>query len=186
MNESQEAALVRRCQTGDKEAFHMLVEQYRSVLFGTAYLLTRDRGLAEDAVQEAFIQIWKYLPSLRLRNSIKPWLVRIVVNEAKQQGRKKRVPTVSLEQTPEVVDDSDEAETEMVRDEERQHLRRALEMLPLEQREAVVLRYFSDLTVPEVAAVMGQREGTIKSRLSRALDRLNEIIRNDEMWGERR
>lgn len=186
MNESQEAALVRRCQIGDKEAFRMLVEQYRSVLFGTAYLLTRDRGLAEDAVQEAFIQIWKYLPSLRLRNSIKPWLVRIVVNEAKQQGRKKRVPTVSLEQTPEVVDDSDEAETEMVRDEERQHLRRALEMLPPEQREAVVLRYFSDLTVPEVAAVMGQREGTIKSRLSRALDRLNEIIRNDEMWGERR
>ena len=58
MNESQEAALIRRCQAGDKEAFGMLVERYRSVLFGTAYLMMRDRGLAEDAVQESLIQIW--------------------------------------------------------------------------------------------------------------------------------
>jgi len=50
LNESQEAALVRRCQAGDKEAFRMLVEQYRSILFGTAYLMIRDRELAEDAV----------------------------------------------------------------------------------------------------------------------------------------
>lgn len=182
MNESQEAALVRRCQAGDKEAFRMLVEQYRRVLFGTAYLMTRDRGLAEDAVQEALIQMWKHMPSLRLHGSFKAWLVRIVVNEIKQQLRKKRVPTVPLEQASEVADDLDVTETAMVRDEERQHLRQALKLLPLEQREALVLRYYSDLTVPEIAAVMGQHEGTIKSRLSRALDRLGEILRGDRTW----
>lgn len=186
MNESQEAALVCRCQIGDKEAFRMLVEQHRSILFGTAYLMIRDRGLAEDAVQKALTQMWKHLPSLRLHGSFKAWLVRIVVNEVKQQFRKKQVPTVPLEQASEVAEDLNKTETAMVRDEERQRLRQALKLLPPEQREAVVLRYFSDLTVPEVAAVMGQREGTIKSRLSRALDQLNEIIRNDEMWGERR
>lgn len=53
MNESQEAALIRCCQAGDKEAFRLLIEQYRGALFGTAYLMTRDRDLAEDAVQEA-------------------------------------------------------------------------------------------------------------------------------------
>ncbi len=178
MNEA-EAALVRRCQSGDKEAFRMLVEQYRSALFGTAYLMLRDRGSAEDAVQEALIQIWEHLPSLRLYGSIKVWLIRIVVNEVKQQIRKKRVPTVPFEQAPEEAGSFSEAETAMLRHEERRQLRQALEILPAEQREAVVLRYFADLTVPEVSRVLGQREGTIKSRLSRALDRLGEILRRD-------
>jgi len=56
-----------------------------------------------------------------------------------------------------------------------------MEMLPREQREALVLRYFSDLTIPEIAAVIDQREGKIKSRLSRALDLLGEILRGDKM-----
>jgi DNA-directed RNA polymerase specialized sigma24 family protein len=54
LNESQEAALVRHCQAGDKEAFHTLVEQYRSVLFGTAYLMVRDRGLADVETSPIF------------------------------------------------------------------------------------------------------------------------------------
>lgn len=182
MNESEQS-LVRRCQAGDKDAFRVLVEMHSKVLFGTAYLMTRDRGLAEDAVQGALIQMWKHLPSLRLRGNLKSWLVRIVVNEVKQQFRKKRVPTVPLEQASEVAADPDENETPMVRHEERQRLSQALGMLPPEQREAVVLRYFSDLTVPEVAAVMGQREGTIKSRLSRALARLGEILRGKDACG---
>jgi RNA polymerase sigma-70 factor, ECF subfamily len=60
-----------------------------------------------------------------------------------------------------------------------------LASLPPELREAVVLRYFSDLTVPEVAAVLRQRQGTIKSRLSRALDRLSKILKENDIWGER-
>ena len=180
MSESEEAALVRRCQAGDKEAFRALVEQHSRVLFGTAYLMTRDRGLAEDAVQRALIQMWKHIRSLRLRSSFKAWLIRIVVNEVNQQRRKKRVPIVPLEEAPEVAGDPDEAEAVVVRHEEQQSLKRALEMLPSKQREAVVLKYFSDLTIPEIAAITGQREGTIKSRLSRALDRLGEILRNEE------
>ena len=182
MNDSEEAVLVRRSQRGDKEAFRVLVELHRSTLFGTAYLMTRDRGLAEDAVQRALIQMWKHLPSLRLHGSLKAWLVRIVVNEVKQQFRKKRVPTVPLEQASEIADKQDETEVAMVRNEERRYLKQAIEMLPPEQREVVVLRYFSALTVPEIAEVMGQREGTIKSRLSRALDRLGEILRSGRVW----
>lgn len=186
MNESQEAALVRRCQAGDSDAFGMLVEQYRSILFGTAYLMIRDRGLAEDVVQEALIQMWRHLPSLRLHSSFKAWLMRIMVNEVKQQLRKKQVPTVPLEQASEVESDSDEVETTLIHDEEREQLKQALEKLPSEQREILVLRYFSELTVPEIAAVTGQREGTIKSRLSRGLDRLGGILRNDRTWEEGR
>lgn len=185
MNES-ETALVSRCQAGDAEAFRTLVEQHSRVLFGTAYLMTRDRGMAEDAVQAALVQMWKKLPSLRQNSSLKAWLVRIVINEVNQQLRKKRLPTVPLEQAPEVPDETEENETALFRDEDHHHLRQALETLTVEQREAVVLRYFSDLTVPEVAAATGEREGTIKSRLSRALDKLGEIMRKDEIFQDRR
>ena len=186
MTESEEAALIHRCQEKDKEAFRMLVEKYKKVMFGTAYLMTKDRGLAEDAMQEALIQMWKHLPSLRQGISLKAWLVRIVVNEVNRQGRKKRVQTVPLENAPEIADDCDDIETTIIRNETHQNLRRAVEMLPSDQREVVVLRYFSELTVPEVASVMGKQEGTIKSRLNRALKRLNEIISNNETSEERR
>ncbi len=185
MNES-ETALVSRCRVGDTEALRTLVEQHSRVLFGTAYLMTRDHSLAEDAVQAALVQMWKKLPSLRQNGSLKAWLVRIVINEVNQQCRKKRLPTVYLEQAQEIPDDPPEVETTLLRGEEHQHLKRALEMLETKQREAVVLRYFSDLTVPEIAAALGEREGTIKSRLSRALDHLGEVLRKDEIFQDRR
>jgi RNA polymerase sigma-70 factor (ECF subfamily) len=186
LSESQEAVMISRCQAGDKEAFSTLVEQHSRVLFGTAYLMTRDRGMAEDAVQAALVQMWKKLPSLRQNSSLKAWLVRIVINEVNQQRRKKRLPTVPLEQAPEITDDLEVAETALFPDEDHQRLRQALEILTAGQREAVVLRYFSDLTVSEVAAATGEREGTIKSRLSRALDKLGEILRKDELFQDRR
>ena len=186
MNESEETALIRRCQARDKDAFRSLVEKYRQVMFGTAYLMTKDRGLAEDAMQEALIQMWKHLPSLRQDVSLKAWLVRIVVNEVNRQQRKKRVPTVPLEYASDMAGDCEDAATTMIRNETHQNLRRAMELLPSEVRETVILRYFSDLTVPEIATVMRKPEGTIKSRLSRALVRLNEILLSDKKLEEKR
>jgi RNA polymerase sigma-70 factor (ECF subfamily) len=180
LNESEEAAIVRRCQAGDREAFHALVERYSGTLFGTAYLMTRDRELAKDAVQESLIQAWKHIKSLRLKGSLKAWLVRIVVNQVNQQRRKKRVPSVPLEESPEIAGDCNEVETVIIRHEEHHSLRQALDILPPEQREVLVLRYFSDLTVPEIASVTGKREGTIKSRINRALERLGKILRNEK------
>jgi RNA polymerase sigma-70 factor (ECF subfamily) len=175
---------VGKCQAGDKEAFRVLAGKYRSVIFGTAYLMTRDRGSAEDAVQDSLIQMWKHIPSLRLRSSLKSWLMRIVVNEVNQQRRKKRLPTVPDEEIPEAGGDPDETETVVIGHERHRNIRRALEMLPDTQREMVILRYFSELTVPEIASVTGIREGTVKSRLSRALNHLGEILRNEEETGE--
>ena len=178
MNESQEAALVRRCQTGDTEAFRALIETYKNTLFGVAYLMTHDRGLAEDAVQEGLVQIWKHLPSLSDPNRVKPWLIRIVVNEVKQQFRIKRVPSLPLE-AGDIACEDNVPEQEAISEERRQLIRRALAGLPPEQREAVILRFYSDLTVPEIAAATRQPEGTIKSRLHRALSRLNVELRDE-------
>lgn len=181
MNESEEAAAIRRCKAGDREAFRALAEQYERMLFGIAYLITRDRDLAADAVQEALVKMWKHLPSLRAENGLKAWLVRILVNEVKQQGRKKQVPTVPIERASELTDGADGIEMEMERDELRETVRKALRMLPHQQGKAIVLRYFGGLTITEIALAMGCREGTIKSRLSRALGRLEGILRGNKV-----
>jgi len=156
-----------------------LIEGHGKVLFGTAYLMTRDHGLAEDAVQETLISAWRGLPSFRPRGRTRAWLVRILVNEVRRKHRRKRVKEAPLEEAVAVSGNPGETEDAVLRGEERQRLRRLLRTLPSEQREAVVLRYYSDLTVPEVAQAMGCREGTVKSRLHRALRNLGEALRED-------
>jgi len=179
--DNTEADLVRRCRSGDSQAFRTIVEIYGRTLFGIAYLMTHDRTLAEDAVQAALVRAWQCLPSLRVESNLKVWLIRIVINEVKQQYRKKKLPEVPLDQVPEpVAGDPPEIETRILREEEHRQLRQAIEMLPAEQKEAVMLRYFGELTVPEVASVMKCREGTIKSRLNRALGRIKEILDTDK------
>jgi RNA polymerase sigma-70 factor (ECF subfamily) len=98
--------------------------------------------------------------------------MRIVINEANRQFRKKSISTVSLESAPEIPDDDYNIDELLIQEENHQMLREALSSLSPEQREVIVLRYFSDLTVPEIAAAVSIPEGTVKSRLSRALDRL--------------
>ena len=176
MSEPAEAVVVRRCQRGDREAFAVLVERNRTMLFGTAYLMTRDRQMAEDAVQEALVEMWKHIGSLRKPAGLKSWLASIVVNEVRQQARRKKVAAVTLEELPDPPE-TGEAPAGTIGSEMRQDLAGAVAMLPPDQREAVVLRFFSDLTVPEIAAATGSREGTVKSRLSRAMDRLGEMLR---------
>ncbi len=175
MDEAEAAALVRRCQTGDTEAFRALVETYKNTLFGVAYFMTHDRAAAEDAVQEGLVQIWCHIHSLRDPGRIKPWLIRIVVNEVNQQFRKKPAPSLPLEAADAAFDDNLPEEQAMTT-ERRRLICHALDGLPREQREAVILRFYSDLSVPEIAAVTHSPEGTIKSRLHRAMSYLSTIL----------
>ena len=180
MDDAGQAALVRRCQDGDAEAFRTLIEAYKNTLFGVAYLMTRDRGMAEDAVQEGLVQIWKHLPSLQDPTRIKPWLIQIVVNEVKQQFRKKQVPSLPID-AADIACDGNPPEELAMSEERRRLTRRALSGLPREQREAVVLRFYSDLSVPEIAAATRTPEGTIKSRLNRAMSRLGLALQAEGM-----
>ena len=170
-----EADLVRRCQQGDEAAFQLLVERYLRPLYGTAYLMTRDRALAEDLVQDTFLHAWRGIPSLRSVGSVKAWLVRILVRHVLDQ-RRQRVPEAPLVGEVPAMADTHDVEAAVLREEERQRIREALAALPEEQRQAVLLRYYARLTVPEIARALGWREGTVKSRLYRALERLRQAL----------
>ncbi len=137
-----------------------------------AYLLTGDRALAEDLVQDAFVRVAGRLLHLRDAGAFPGYLRRCVVNLANSYGRRKQVERRFLERSAGpralVTRDPDAVE--------REAMRIALLELPIRNRTAIVLRYFEDLSEAQIADVMRCRPGTVKSLLSRGMERLRPLI----------
>ena len=172
--------LVQRCQAGEREPFRLLVERYGDVVFGTAVLMTHDRPLAEDMTQEAFLHAWRGIRGFRLGSPFKPWLLRILVNRITSHRRRRVFNLVPLpwgERTPA---SNPGPELVVERNEKHAEVRSAIARLPEEQQRVLVLRYDAELTVPGIAQAMGLAEGTVKSRLHRALARLRELLEDDD------
>jgi len=179
---AEEAEIIRRCQDGDRDAFRFIVERYGSMLHGTAYLMTRNHAIAEELSQEALILAWRGFKGFK-GGSLKAWLAKILVNKSVSQSRRKDFGAMDIDDpsTPQPVagqSDDPAAATQTVLEQER--VRAALEVLPEDQREVVTLRFFSELSVAETAEALGIREGTVKSRLSRAMERLRGVLVEDE------
>ena len=171
---------ILRCQDGDREAFRHLVDRYRDVLFGTAVLMTGNRAVAEEQVQEALLSAWRGIKGFRRGNPVKPWLIRILVNAVLSQQRRRAIPTVELNGNSPELPPADIADPAQTLDtlENRLALRRAIAELSPDHRQVVALRFFAGLTVPETARSLGIREGTVKSRLHRALALLRQELEN--------
>ncbi len=164
---------VRRCQDGDREAFRHLVERYKDVLYGTACLMTGNASVAEEHVQESFLSAWKGMRGFRVGQPIKPWLVRILVNTVMGERRRRSIPTTSLEAATLSSDAGNPADL-AERVSNKLEVRQAIAALSEEHKQVVMLRYFTGLSVPQLAQVLGLREGTVKSRLHRALRHLRD------------
>lgn len=185
----EEFETVRRCQGGDQEAFRELVERYGNVLRRTAYLLVRDTSVAEDVTQEAWIIAWRKIGTFRADTCFRAWVMRILVNLAATHRRRPSARTVSIERSEVRVDpvDRNPGPLDLVEKQvDRVELTRALGLLPAGWRQALVLRYFADLSVAEIASITGWPEGTVKSRIHRGLRALREVWRSshpDMAWG---
>ena len=160
---------VLRCQDGDREAFHHLVERYQDLLYRTAMLMTGSRALAEELVQGALRSAWRGIHGFQHGCPVKTWLVRHLAREGESQRRRRPAAGV-VPSGPAQPGDTDEARHE------RQDMRQALAGLDADQRHLLVLHYFADLTVPQLAKALDAREDTINTRLSRALGHLRERL----------
>ena len=174
---------VLRCQHGERDAFRYLVERYQDIVFGTAYNMTRNRALAEELAQDAFLSAWKGIRSFRRGRPFKPWLMRILVNTVMAHRRKRTVDTTPIGES-EVEEESDAENPEDAAESrsEQQVLQRAIGELSPDHRQVVALRYFADMTVPEVARASGLAEGTVKSRLFRAHQALRQQLAGAQQW----
>ena len=142
-----------------------------------AYLLTSDRELSEDLVQEAFVRVARRLPGLRSADSFRWYLRRTVVNLANSQSRRRRVERAHLKR---LVSSAAAAGVSTPDIATEQAVRSAIGQLPARQRTVVVLRYYEDLTDQQIASVLGWPVGSVKSSLHRAAAVLRQHLREEE------
>jgi RNA polymerase sigma-70 factor (ECF subfamily) len=167
--------LVEQAMQGSREAFTVLVDRAHARLVGTAGLILRDRGWAEDAAQDALVRAWRDLPSLRDPERFDAWLHRLLVRSCSDQLRRHRHELTEVELLADRAPRADGgAATRGVDD--RDELERGLRRLTDEQRTVIALRYYLGLTDVEVATATGLPVGTVKSRISRSLESLRAAL----------
>jgi RNA polymerase sigma-70 factor (ECF subfamily) len=170
-----ESDLIERAKRGDGDAVEGLVRRYQDVAFRVAYLITGDAEEAKDAAQSAFIKAYYALPRFRTGAPLRPWLLRIVANEARNRRTAAgRHPTLALSAAVDRPsgDAAPSPEEAALADERRRALLAAVTGLREDERLVIAYRYFLDLSEAEMADALDIPRGTVKSRLSRALARV--------------
>jgi RNA polymerase sigma-70 factor (ECF subfamily) len=178
----EDAELIERARRGELMAYEELVRRYQDVAVRTAHLIAPD-GDAEDAAQEGFVKAWSALAGFRAGSPFRPWLLRIVANEARNRrrsaGRRSGLALRVAEDRPSG-DAAPSPESAVLAHERRAALLAAFGELRAEDRDVVAARYFLDLSEAETAVALGLPRGTVKSRLSRALARLRGVLETTE------
>ena len=173
--------LARALQRGDTRALTLLVERHHAPLLGYLYRLTGgDRPLAEDLVQETFLRVLRNIRQYHPAQRFKPWLYAIATNLARDHFKRADTRRTDPIQTDTLAlpDPNQPEPTFLAHDDARQVIA-ALAHLPALQRETVILRYYQDLSLAEIAETLNIPVGTVKSRISIGLQKLRELLEDD-------
>ena len=166
-----EQALVQRACAGDARAFERLYREHAGRVYGLCLRMTRDAQLAEDCVQDTFINAWRALPRFEVRSSLSTWLHRIAVNVSLAK-RRKSSPAEPLPEDDEGIAADWTLETPV----EVREIETAIEGLPDGARDALVLHALYGYSHGEAAHMLGIAEGTCKAQLHRARQLLRERL----------
>jgi len=175
---SQDGRLVVRMRKGDVDALGELYERYKTRIFRTALAITRDRGAAEDILQECFLRLFTHANRIRTDVPVGPWLYRVAVNLSRTWIQRRQCRVGSLE---DVLDRLTAPlhllpEPMVERREAQEAVRQAIEKLPISHRIVVVLFYLEGLALREIADILEIPEGTVKSRLHYARESLRGLL----------
>jgi len=192
MSVSEETRLVDRLRGGDATALEGLMREYASRVYRLAFGITRNQGDAEEVVQDVFLTIATRCGTFEGRSAVGSWIYRITTNAAlnKRRGKRHEVETSLEEHLPAFMADghregdrsflladwSQNPERELLSGEARRTLERALDALPERYRAVLVLREVEELANEEVAELLGESIGSVKSRLHRARQALREQL----------
>jgi RNA polymerase sigma-70 factor (ECF subfamily) len=164
-----DTAAIRRCVDGDTEAFRHLVERYQSRAIAHAAAILRDRDDGLDAVQEAFVDAFRFLDKFDITRPFYPWFYVLLRNRCYKMAARNR-PADSLDEMDLLAPQSG------LTDDDRLSLEKALRLLPAEFREIVTLKYLSELSYDELAEHLQIPKGTVMSRLFHARRQLQKKL----------
>lgn len=195
-----EAKLVDRLKTGDMGAFDELVAEYQALVYALSFRILTDAEDARDATQETFLKIYRHFARFRGEASLKTWICRIAINQARSTERwwrrRHRGSTASLDAPLGLSDDEDRSlgdmlesdldspEAETLSRERSQRIEKGLGGLKKDFRIAVILRDIEGLSYEEIAYVTEVSVGTVKSRIARGREMLREAVQKSEKMGE--
>jgi RNA polymerase sigma-70 factor, ECF subfamily len=183
----REASLIQRCAARDEDACAELVSEHQRMVYQLSLNLLNDHNEALDLSQEVFLRVFRTIHTFRGHSSLRTWMYRIVVNQARNRQRwwrrRHRAKQVLLDQhiqdhgeMPETVDSGP---GRLVRQKQLgEQIRAALDRLPFDQKTAIVLREIDGLSYEEIGFSLGIAVGTVKSRLARAREGLRAQLRD--------
>ena len=177
---NEESIWLEQARQGDKVAFGKLIEAYQGPVYNLAYRMLNNSGEAEEAAQEAFIRAFTRLDSYNPAHKFSTWLLSITSNYCIDQLRKRRAVLLSIDEPlpphPALSADQEKRpESQLLMNEQQAMVQSLLEELAPDYRQAVVLRYWHELSYEEIAEMMDTTVSAIKSRLFRARKQLAEI-----------
>ncbi len=184
----EEEELVERARNGDVTAYEQLVRTYQDLAARTAYVITGGAADAQDAVQEAFVKAYYALGRFRGGSPFRPWLLRIVANEAinRRRAARRQMGLALRAAEGRLQDDAvPSPEGAALAQDEHGRLVAAMNLLRPEDRLVIAYRYWFDLSESEMADALGCARGTVKSKLSRALARLRKVMAPAGLGDER-
>lgn len=176
-NKLNEIEIVIQAQQGDSKAFEYIYTSYSQSSIRTAFLITRNQHTSEDIVQETFVKCYQKLKDLKDPAMFKCWFYKMLIRSCWRHSKKEKIQ-VPVENIPEQVTEKsmDDLLGTM---ENAQELYRALSILSQHHRTVIVLYYYNDMSIKEIAKTMGCFEGTVKSRLYNGRQQLRkEMIKN--------
>jgi len=184
-DEDNDKTLVERVQSGDKRAFELLVLKYQHRIYSLVSRMVRDADDVQDVVQEAFIKAYRALPNFRGESAFYTWLYRIAVNTAKNHlvARSRRPQGIDVDvEEAEFMDNADGLrdiagpESTLATEQLKRVIDDAISGLPEDLRTALTLREFEGLSYEEIATVMDCPVGTVRSRIFRAREAIDNAI----------
>ncbi len=179
-------ALVERVQQGDKRAFDLLVKKYQHKVLAVVGRYISDHSEAQDVTQEAFIKAYRALPKFRGDSAFYTWIYRIAINTAKNYlvSRGRRPPDSDVDiadgelfETGQRLRDVNSPEAQLLTDEIQRTVWQALDELSEDLRAALTLREFEGLSYEEIAEILGCPVGTVRSRIFRAREAIDEKLK---------
>ena len=183
MQEEQE--LVRRAAAGDPDAFEKLVLTYEKQIYNLALRMTANPDDAMDLSQETFLRAWRGLSSYRFDSAFSTWLYRLASNVCidflRRQKKQKVVPLYhtddeDAERELSLPQPGPGPEEQILQQMEQEQVAKALTQLEPEYREALVLCVVNGLSYTEIARILGVKEGTVKSRIARAREKMRKLV----------
>ncbi len=175
LRQEAEKKYLKKAMRGNTAAFEELVRSHDGLVSSVCLSYLKDPHLAEDAAQETFIKAWRALPKFREDSSFSTWLFTIAKNVCRDLIAKKK----DTEELSETLVSEDTVEDQVIKNDEKDAVRRALACLDEDARQILVLREWRGLSYSEISEVLGIGEGTVKSRISRAREKLLSFLKEN-------